>query len=124
MVSNFPHEHIYFNEFVEKDPEYLRNNFELDYWGTSYKQAIDYILKTDTSQTIYLDTECNVPGIQNLWLEKPGDRKRIRITYDNTKANYFASFYRNHREDYPFQNKEVYNIKVLNSSIMTVFKLR
>jgi hypothetical protein len=124
MVSNFPHEHIYFNEFVKKDPEYLRNNFELDYWGTSYKQAIDYILKTDTSQTIYLDTECNVPGIQNLWLEKPGDRKRIRITYDNTKANYFASFYRNHREDYPFQNKEVYNIKVLNSSIMTVFKLR
>jgi hypothetical protein len=123
IASNFPYENIYFNEFVKKDPEYLRKNFDLDYWGTSYKQALEYIVKTDTAKIINV-MAVDLPGKQNAWMLKPEDRKRLHFTEDPEKATYFATYYRNHSEDYPFQNKEVFSIKVLNSTIMSVFKLR
>jgi hypothetical protein len=33
MVRNHPFSQVYFNEFVSHEDEYLRKNFELDYWG-------------------------------------------------------------------------------------------
>ncbi|MGP8217260.1 MAG: ArnT family glycosyltransferase [Bacteroidia bacterium] len=125
MVSNYPYEHIYFNEFVKKDPpEYLRKNFELDYWGTSYTRAFEYILKNDTSRNIIVAVEGVPVGRENTWLLKPEDRKRIYITSDVSKADYFASYYRGHPEDYDFKKKEVFSIKVENSTIMSVFKMK
>lgn len=124
MFSSFPYEHIYFNEFVKRySPEYLRKNFELDYWGVSYKQAFEYILKNDTAQTINV-TVMGPLSKENALLLKPEERKRIHFTDTLAKATYVASFYRNHPEDYPFQNQQVFNIKVLNSTIMSVFKLK
>ena len=125
MYCNFPHENIYFNEFVKREPEYLRKNFELDYWGNSYKQALEYILKTDTAKNINVLVVGPV-GRQNAWVLSPEDRKRIHFLNDAEwgQITYLASFYRNHPEDYSFQNKEVYSIKVLNSTIMSVFKLK
>jgi hypothetical protein len=125
MVSNFPHENVYFNEFVNKDPESLRKNFELDYWGNSYKQALEYIAEHDTSKIINVQV-MGLVGKENTWLLKPEVRKRIHITADSeaAKATWFASYYRGHPADYEFQNREVFYIKVLNSRIMSVFKMK
>ncbi len=127
MVSNYPYEHVYFNELVTKrtEPEYLRKNFEMDYWGTSYARAFGYILKHDTSKNITVAVQGGMGiGMQNTWILPAEDRKRIHLTEDIAQANYFASYYRQHSEDYPFQKKEVFSIKVLNSTIMSVFKLK
>lgn len=123
MVSNFPHENVYFNEFVSRGPESLRKNFELDYWGNSYKQALEYIVQNDTSKTINVMV-VGLVGKENGWILKPEERKRIHFTDSDSKATYIASYYRNHPDDYPFQKKEVFCIKVLNSRIMSVFKLK
>jgi len=123
MISNFPNENVYFNKFVKREPEYLRKNFELDYWGNSYKQALEYILDHDTSGAIKVYV-VGLAGEENAWLLKPEAKKRICFTDHDSEATYIASFYRNHPGNYSFQQKEVYSIKVLNSTIMSVFKLK
>lgn len=123
MVSTFPNENVYFNEFVNHGPESLRKNFDLDYWGNSYKQALEYILKTDTNKTISVMVVGFV-GKENAWILKPEDRQRIHFTDTIGQPTYVVSNYRNHPEDYEFQNLEVFHIKVLNSTIISVFKVK
>ena len=125
MFSAFPNENVYFNEFVKRDPEYLRKNFELDYWGNSYKQALEYILNVNPAKRINV-LVVGLAGKENGWLLKPEERKRIHFVTDNdtAKTEYFASFYRNHSQDYDFKQPAVFSIKVLNSTIMSVFKLK
>ena len=43
MIKSHPFEDVYFNILLSKKDQYLRKTFELDYWGTSYKQALEYI---------------------------------------------------------------------------------
>ncbi len=127
MIQAYPYEYVYFNELIVKryEPQYLRKNFEMDYWGTSYTRAFEYILKNDTSANITVAVpQPNLVGEENLWLLNPAERKRIHIIEDSSQAGYFATYYRYHPQDYPFQNKEVFSIKVMNSTIMSVFKLK
>ena len=60
MVRQHPHENVYFNQLAG-DPATLRYRFEMDYWGLSYKQAIDALLEMDTSDDIKINVE-NSPG--------------------------------------------------------------
>lgn len=131
MVNNYPFEHIYFNEFVRSDePEHIRKNWEFDYWGTSYKQALDYIVKNDTSQKIDVGV-ADWPGIFNSMLLKPIDRKRINYIENMQDVKYYItnyrkfSYYREHPDSCPLpQSKTYYSFKVLNSTVVTVFKLK
>jgi hypothetical protein len=123
MIQNFPFGYVYFNNLVsDNEPEKLRKTWELDYWGTSYKQALEYILENDKSQKIDIAV-ANPPGQMNLMILKPEERTRLNLVTDNPE--YFLTSYRFHPEDYSYPASQVYyNIKVLNSSIMTVYKLR
>jgi hypothetical protein len=123
MVSNFPHENVYFNEFVKKDPEYLRKNFETDYWGLAFKQSLEYILQDDTAKKIYVKVS-HPPGVNNSWMLKPEDRARLSYVNNRDSCKYFIAMYRDFHGDYEFQDKQVFAIKVLNSAINTVFKLK
>jgi len=127
MISNFPFQNIYFNVLAGKqEPEALRKRWELDYWGNSFKQALEYIARTDTSRHITLAVS-HPSVIFNRCMLPPSDSARFIFKgYENDaeRADYFISGYRNHPEDYPFQAKAVYSIRVENSAIATVFKAR
>jgi hypothetical protein len=124
MIKNYPYEHVYFNELLSKDPpEHLRKNFEMDYWGTSYKAALEYILKTDTAKQITVNVNGAV-GKENAWILPNEERNRICFVDSLKDAKYFATYYRAKTDDYPFENKEVFSIRVLNSRILSVFKLK
>lgn len=123
MISNFPNENVYFNEFVNREPESIRKNFEMDYWGNSYKQSLEYILKNDTAKTIQVMVVGFV-GKENAWILRPEERKRIHFTDSIGQPTYVVSNYRGHPADYEFQNREVFHIKVLNSTIVSVFKVK
>jgi hypothetical protein len=125
IVKNYPLEHVYFNEFARSDkPEYLRENWELDYWGTSYKQGLDYILKNDTSQNINVSVG-NYAGLYNYVILKAGERKRIHYVDNIYDSRYFIVNYRGHPEDYVLQHGQFYySIVVLNSSVLSIFKMK
>ncbi len=120
MYSNHPHNQVYFNYFVSHDKEYLRKNYELEYWGCTYKQGLEYLLASAPAGPIKVNCENEVLLSNNMLILRPEDRARIQFTNPEA-ADYFMSNFRNHPYDYP-GNKPEYTITVLNSTIFAVFK--
>ncbi len=118
MVRNHPYQNVYFNALAGKD---LRKKFELDYWGLSYREALEYILEKDPSATIKVAV-AHHPGRSNHQILTPADRKRLSYVGAD-KATYFLSEYRWHKEDYPYKD-EFFSITVNDAKIMVVYKLR
>ncbi len=122
MVVSHPLQHLYFNELVSHDREYIRKHYDFDYWGTSCLQALNYLLAKHPYDKIMI---CNGAGIQpvrnNIGMLKPHDRERIEIVDDCSKADYFITNYRLHPEDFP--NQVDFKVTVLNSSAVCVYKV-
>ena len=122
MVRYHPFENVYFNVFAG-DSKTLRSRFELDYWGLSYKQGIDFILANDPAKNIkiYISDE---PGLDyiNSGLTSENTARLIPVD-DPGYADYFVSVFRWHPEDYLYKD-EVYSIKVRDMKIMVVYRLR
>lgn len=124
MIHNFPYQQVYFNKLVDHNPpEYLRKNFEMDYFGVSYRQSLEYILKHDKSDTINIAIE-NYPGYGNNMILPEEERKRLNYV-ELKDAKYFVTNYRLHPQDYvDLAPYKWHSIKVLDNSINTIFKLK
>jgi hypothetical protein len=130
MIQNHPFQQVYFNELVSHKDEYLRENYELDYWGSSFKQGLEFIAKKDRSDTVNIAVDSpnhSVPVANNLLILPLEDRKRLKIV-GFPKAKYFITNFRFHPDDYPDKKNPSkdydFNVKVLNSSIMRVYNLK
>lgn len=123
MANNHPHQNVFFNALINRStPEHERKLFELDYWGTSYRQGLEEILRQDSSAQISVNP-WKPPGVRNLLILPKKDRERIEITDDNPK--YFITAYRHHPEDYSYDaTQEIFTVKVQNNKILSVFQLR
>jgi hypothetical protein len=101
----------------------IKQRFELDYWGLSYREALEHIVRTDTSKVINLEV-LNYPGVANLLMLDPGDQARLRYVRAGEYADYFVTNYRLHPHAYtePWV-REVFSVRVGNTSIATVFRL-
>lgn len=127
MVANARYEYLYFNELVPNAGEYIRKNYELDYWGLSCRQALEYIARTDKKDTILISGNIGGPVIINPAILDSPDRYRFKWA-GVWQSDYFITNYRWHPDDYDKDglpaNKKVFNIMVNNSSIITVYKVR
>jgi hypothetical protein len=123
MIKSHPFEDVYFNILLSKKDQYLRKTFELDYWGTSYKQALEDIVARDRSPVLKIKV-ANLPGEYNSYILKPEDRKRIRYVETDDQADYFITDYRWHPWDYPYpKEKKIFSITIQNSEICSAWKL-
>lgn len=123
-ITYFPFQHVYFNYFVTRHQEnnYVRKNYEMDYWGVSFKQGVERILKSDTSSVLKL--RCELLPAQNLFiLLKTEDRERLRFVLPN-EADYLLTNYRWHPEDFDLDKPKVDSIRVKNYTILDIFKLK
>lgn len=125
MKQNYPLAHVYFNEFLTfREPEYMRKNFDLDYWGVSSKPALEYILTHDTSfyLTVYI---AGSPGANAVLILKPEDRARIRVVQSTESADYVITNFRNHPQDYEeYKGLSFHTLKVSNNTIGEIFKIK
>jgi hypothetical protein len=119
MVSMHPFQQVYFNALVHK--ENMEQRYDLDYWGLSYKQALEFLLRTDKSARIKY-TANNLPGRLNVEMMPDEAQKRLQPV-PLSQATYFLTEYRVNPRPYPYPN-EVYTIRVDGMKIMSVFKLR
>ncbi|MFC5272131.1 glycosyltransferase family 39 protein [Adhaeribacter terreus] len=117
MVKNHPYQNVYFS--IYKDDS-VRQKFELDYWGLAYKQGLEFIIKDSDKPAINVYV-ANLPGRINQYSLPPEQRQRLVYVDHISKADYFLTEYRWHPTDYPLQ-QEVYQIKVDNIKIFSVFK--
>ncbi len=120
MIANNPFQHVYFNELMStKPPEYIRTHFELDYWCTSYKQSLEYILENDKSPLINI-----TPYSYNINILPFESRKRINFV-EIQYAKYCITNYRWHPKDYSgLKQQKWHAFKVNNNTINEIFKLR
>ena len=55
MVQIHPHQQVYFNFLVNRaNPDYLRTQYDLDYWRIGGSQALRYLLERHPGERIYL----------------------------------------------------------------------
>jgi hypothetical protein len=121
MIKNHPYQNVYFNQLAGRDMQSVKKDFDLDYWGLSYRQAFEYILKYDTRKKIKINV-ANFSVIYIAQIFPAKDRERLIPVYRIDEADYFASNYRVHKEEYRYQN-EFYSIKIGGAKIMVVYKL-
>ncbi len=89
MVLLHPFENIYFNVFVSNESQYCAN-FDRDYWGLAYKQALEYLLRVDPSKYISVFVQTN-PGIKNSMIISADQRSRIVFESKKENAKYYIS---------------------------------
>jgi len=121
MINNHPFHQVYFNNFVSHKDEYLHNNYDMEYWGGSFKQAIDHILATDQSKAIKINC-CFKNEIENNILLLPEeDRKRVQFDVLENADYFITNFWSDPYAD--IFTKIDYSIAVLNSAILCVYKV-
>ncbi len=122
MVTAHPYQHLYFNSLAGSDMRQIKERFELDYWGLSYREGLEYILAHDKRDGIRIHAQ-NVPGYYNIGILPEALRRRFGATGDNEETDYFLSNYRWHKEEYSLFN-EVFSVKMGNAKIMTVYRVK
>ncbi|MBC6606935.1 hypothetical protein H8B13_08905 [Hymenobacter sp. BT188] len=126
MVRLHPHQYVYFSFLPPSTAERL---FELDYWGLSYREGLEWVLAHDPNPQItisgnpsYLDN--------NMLILPPSQRTRLHYIPSQaetpTEARYFLTayhYYGARPKTYPDSlGREVYTIRADGLRIFSVFK--
>ena len=88
MVQNHPYQFIYFNKLAGKNVE---NKFELDYWGTSNKDVLDYILNNSEKRIIKIYILSSSPYEYSLSLIDKNKRDRIAFVDNKKDADFLVT---------------------------------
>ena len=127
MTQIHPYQQVYFNLLVDRrTPEYLRTQYDMEYWGTSPREGLEYLLERYPSSLIYVWRGYgHLSGVRKNWKILPeADRRRIVITSSAADADFFITFHREHvggtriRED--LSSPVIYTRKVYDNTIMSV----
>jgi len=122
MVKNHPYQNVYFNILAGRNMKAIKSRFELDYWGLSYRKALEYILRNDKDDVIKIYV-ANAPGRHNANILTEDCKKRLLYVTSLDDAKYFLSNYRFHPGEYPYK-EEFFSIKIGEAKIMIVYKLK
>jgi hypothetical protein len=120
MIIIHPYQQVYFNILTSKKDNHIRENYEMDYWGLSYKEGFDKLLKLDSNTNIKVFV-ANIAALDNAKLADE-DTHRITIVEKIEDADYFITNYRFHPQEFPY--KKVINIDREGSCILGVYKLK
>jgi hypothetical protein len=125
VVSHHPHQQVYFNALAPKD---LERQFELDYWGLSYRDGLTEVLRREPVGTVRVAVAA-VPGRLNALIlpKEQRDRLRFRPVRD---AKYLLSNHRRPEDlerflahEAPYVN-EVHAVRVGGVHVLGVYELR
>ncbi len=121
MFDYHPLQNIYFNRLAGSSMVKIKHDYELDYWGLSYRKGLEYIVENDPSLVIPVFVE-NSPGHSNSYMIPLKQRQRLRYVKDIREAKYFLSNYRHHRNEYSFDN-EFYAVEIDGAKVLVVYRL-
>ena len=122
MVAAHPNQQVYFNWMVGKQ---VASRYELDYWGLSFRQGLEYIAIHDHRPLIKICANDEAAPIAkaNRVMLPAADRQRLVFTKSVPEADYFLTNYRWHPAPYLYRH-EVYQVKSGGLRILSVFKLK
>jgi hypothetical protein len=123
MWQAHPFQNVYFNALAGTD---VRSRFELDYWGLANRKALEYILRNDHSEAIYLRADSATS--LHVALQMIDERNKIRLKFpdDPNLARYVVTNYRLVKdpadEKYEKDFDLYYQIRVDDEPILSVFR--
>ena len=123
MAFLHPNQPIYFNFLVDrKTPERLSRQFDMDYYETTFRQGLEWLLERDPASLVRVD----VPFHDwNSSILPQAIRKRTDMSFQ-THANYHIT---NHRPRILFGGRShtvapiIYTLRVYNNTVMSVAAL-
>lgn len=122
MAQLHPYENLYFNKLKYNSTGDARFKMDLDYWGLSYRKALEYLIKYDHNAEIHVKVD-TYPGKLNAVLLPIVERNRIIFEDDIKNADYFIGNYRWMKNEYPY-TYEIYSLNVFGAKVMACYKLR
>lgn len=124
MVRNHPYQYAYGNVLSGKRMERAKFQNSLDYWGLSYRTALEYILKHDDRDRINIFV-VNPPGVDNSKILKASEKRRLHYVGRFKDPDYFIGNYRSTKMRYTYPDqKEYFSVKLNGQNIVVVYKLR
>ncbi len=124
MWMAHPNQNVYFNFFAGKE---FSKSFDMDYWGLSNRQALEYILEQDKRPEVRVWAGSAMQLDRGLLLMEKEERGRVLIVTDKNIADYIITNYRLNFTDYGsgIHNSSLfYQLKIDGQAILSVFKLR
>ena len=116
MASIHPYEYIYFNFLVDRTtPEHLRSQYDMDYWGTSFREGMEHLLERSPYSSLYVQS--HRPRITRLTRELFPLSDQGRIFVFDRDADFFLATYEN------LEGNKIYGLKIYNSTVFTVTEL-
>jgi hypothetical protein len=128
MYHNHPHQNVYFNSLRTGN---LFGQYDLDYWGNSYKQGMEALAGLDDSSTIKIAYQ-SYPATLNYDFLPPHLHNRFVLVENWEEADYYLCNYRMWLEEIwqvrqkmgPFAGEKVYEMKVGQTPIFGIYKLK
>ena len=126
MVFIHPHQAAWFNLLTDRrTPEHLRIRYDMEPWGTAYRDGLEYLLGHHPSSTVPLFGDHHT--VRNRLILPEADRRRIFFIHGTPKTGGF--FITNHAQSFrsktfapPFA-PTVYTRKVFGNTLLTVTAL-
>jgi hypothetical protein len=120
MVENHPYQNVYFNQLAGKDMSEIKRRFELDYWGLSFREALEYVMAHDDAPKVNIFAgEYFLLTHTRQMLPSLDERRINEVGFD--QAKYVITIFRLRREGYPTL-PEYFSVKVGGASLVTVYR--
>ena len=123
MAFLHPNQDLYFNFLVDrKTPEHLRTQYDMDYYETTVRQGLEWLLQRDPSAPVHVD----VVGNDLNWSILPRkDRQRVHADYGQ-HADFHVT--NHHQRMISGALREtfaplIYDLSVYNNTVMNVAAL-
>ena len=125
MYNNHPHQYVYFNNLAGKN---FNKKFEMDYWGLSNVNALNYIANNTNKNVLVSSLGTSNLPISKTFLIKEY-RNKITITHDVKNADFLINNYRdfsskpaNEKFIVPSNFNVIHELKVDDITINTIYK--
>ena len=124
-IRYHPHQNVHFNLLAAGDQ---LGHYDLDYWGVSYKEALEELARIEKKDKIKVAAN-SYPAQLNWKYLRPHQRARFEWVEDYRDADYFLSAYRHYEPGFrqlrersgPYAGEEVYTIWCGRSKICGVY---
>lgn len=116
MVRSHPLQNVYFNSLAG-EPREVHHRFEVDYWGLSYREALEYILAHDPNTTIFFSAK-NWPGLANSMMLDPQESDRLVYAHYPWLADYFIDIHRDGTPEHSFKKYHTFKVNGITTNII------
>jgi hypothetical protein len=125
MVLLHPYESMYFNRTVGGGFKRASESFETDYWGSSYKEGIDWLVRNHhpaTTQKIRV-ANCSQPFLTEYYLRKTAElRDRFTPVDRREDADVFLATTRWNCDRVP--GRVLYTVERMGTPLLRVIELK